>query len=454
MPPVSGKNTIPSSQNSTLTPPSPFVGLGNPPFTDPVRLALAFVGVCIVHTMTAHTPIPPEHRIEHLVSMVLGPVGEGVQSFNSIVLFAVKIGRGDWPTIRRPTSPHDVISAGAMAIRVPTRFTELLDYGPYGWKRVTQDTPICEFGADAVNDLLVDAVICRLPPLSRITPGTAMPPLFPASNKLNTAFAILQLVYSAAQAYMQYEILIFAQGLSSPYLIAIPYLYMSFLNMIANLVQGSYTHVTIIPPLRSSTNTIAPTVLSQPPSDNPTNEPDNTVPLGIDEDPVDGRQTERDAESVVVMPSDSAPGLTPLNASENNDSSPRSSGSAEEFDEWMRRQYPHIKLHDSGPLEALAYFLHHSTALAVTLTWVGLLTGFKASVCPSQVFILLGVLMDPILHLLLGVLQKWDGSPRWAKEIWRGLGAILTIKLLAWGFNVIGAVFAAKNLYQILLEGT
>ena len=452
MPPLPGEHALPFPQNSTLALPNPFVAFSNPPFTVPVQLVLAFVGVCIVHAMTAHTSIPPQHRIGQLTSMVLGPVGEGVQSFNSIVLFAIKIGRGDWPTIRRPTPPHDAISAGAMAIRVPKRFANFLDYGPFGWTRVSPDTPVSEFGADTFNDVVpgVDTVICSLPPLSRMTPGTATPPLFPASNKLNTAFAILQLAYSAAQAYMQYEILIRVQGLSSPYLIAIPYLYMSFINMIANLVQGSYTHITVIPPVRSSTDTSPPTSVSETIPENPANQLDNVPSLDVDGDSVEGQRTERDAESVVVTPSDeSATELSRRNAIENSDLVRESSNVAEEFDQWMRRKYPHIELHDSGPLEPLAYFLHHSIALTVTLVWVGLLTSFKLGIYPSQVFILLALIMDPILHLLLGVLQKWDV---W-KDMWEGLGAVVAIKLLAWGFNIIGNVSAAGNLYQILMEG-
>jgi hypothetical protein len=444
MPPVPGEHALPFPQNSTLTLPNPFVALSNRPFTVPVQLVLVIVGVCIVHAMTAHTPIPPQHRIGQLASMVLGPVGEGVQSFNSIVLFVIKIGRGDWPTIRRPTPPHDAISAGAMAIRVPKRFAKFLDYGPFGWTRVSQDTPVSEFGADEFNDVVpgVDTVICSLPPLSRITPGRATPPLFPTSNKLNTAFAILQLAYSVAQAYMQYEILIRVQGLSSPYLIAIPYLYMSFINMIANLVQGSYTHITVIPPVRSPTDTSPPTSVSEPLPDNLANELDNLAPrLDVDGDSVEGQRTERDAESVVLPPSDeSVTEFSRRNASENSDSVRESSNVAEEFDEWMRRQYPHIELHDSGPLEPLAYFLHHSIALTVVLVWVALLTGFKPGIYPSQVFILLGLIMDPILHLLL-VLQKWDV---W-KDMWEGLGAVVAIKLLAWGFNIIGSVSAAPR---------
>jgi hypothetical protein len=227
---------------------------------------------------------------------------------------------------------------------------------------------------------------------------------------------------------------------------------MSFINMIANLVQGSYTHITVIPPVRSPTDFSPPTSVPETLPDNLANEIDTAAPLGVDGDSLEGQRTERNAESVMVTPSDESRAATELsrrNAIENSDSVSESSPVAEGFDEWMRRKYPHIELYDSGPLEPLAYFLHHSIALTVTLVWVGLLTCFNPGIYPSQVFILLGLIMDPILHLLLGVLQKWDV---W-KDMWEGLGAVVAIKLLAWGFNIIGGVSAAGNLYQILMEG-
>lgn len=54
-----------------------------------------------------------------------------------------------------------------MAIRIPHTFAQLLDYGPFGWTRVSQDTPVCEFDADSFNDIvpLLDTVVCSFPPL-------------------------------------------------------------------------------------------------------------------------------------------------------------------------------------------------------------------------------------------------------------------------------------------------
>ena len=72
--------------------------------------------------------------------------------------------------------------------------------------------------------------------------------LFPSVNKFNTTLAILQWIYSVFQGYCLYGSMIHDYGFSSPFLIILSYIYMSFMNSIAKLVQGSYTHVTIILP--------------------------------------------------------------------------------------------------------------------------------------------------------------------------------------------------------------
>ena len=88
------------AQNTTSTPPSFLV---NPPFSAPIQVALFFVGVCVVHAMTAYVPIPDssEDRWGRILSMIIGPVGAGASPFHSIVVFAVKICRGKYGT-----APH------------------------------------------------------------------------------------------------------------------------------------------------------------------------------------------------------------------------------------------------------------------------------------------------------------------------------------------------------------
>ena len=174
-----------------------------------------------------------------------------------------------------------------------------------------------------------------------------MPPIFPASNKLNITFAILQLAYLAAQAYLQYEFTIHRQGLSSPYLIAIPYLYMSFINMIANLVQGSYTHITIIPPHPSSINTS--NTISVTPHDINHDQHESVAPGAVDEmvefeDTEEGERFDGTRSGETTLESVSGDDVGTL-ATEI-----RSQMLAEEFDEWLSRSYPQIKIRESGLL--------------------------------------------------------------------------------------------------------
>ena len=109
------------SQNSSLVSPPSLAALSGVPFSASVQVALFFVGVCVVHTVTAHVPIPEciENSFGRFVSMILGPVGSGAASFNSIVLVAVKIATGNWTWCRTQAPLHDAISAGAVAIRIP-----------------------------------------------------------------------------------------------------------------------------------------------------------------------------------------------------------------------------------------------------------------------------------------------------------------------------------------------
>ena len=64
-------------------------------------------------------------------------------------------------------------------------------------------------------------------------------------------------------AYIQYAPLIRDRGLSSPFLIALPFLYMNVLNLIANLVERSYQYITILSPIhRYGPNPSRPTTFS------------------------------------------------------------------------------------------------------------------------------------------------------------------------------------------------
>lgn len=423
-----------------------------PPFTVVVQVAVFFVGICLVHTVTAHVPIPTciDDSLGRFFSMILGPIGSGAASFNSIFLFSVKMGRGNWFCRRNWSSLHDAISAGAVVIRIPVRFTPVLNESPFDWRRVKDCVPKIDGNTfhqhspsrENPND---ETVLCSLPANSRLTTNSVKP--FPSSNKLNTVFAILQLVYSAAQAYIQYEPMIRNQGLSSPFIIAIPYLYMNFINLIANLVQGSYMHITIIPPtvteITNSLNSSTENLTAEGDNSNespretemtPESSPSLALPAQIPSENEVARLSRELEESPVEHPGSQ----TDINQTQRQ--SPPMEDPRKEFERWLQTHYPQIEFEESPSLSSIAFFMHYSISLATILVWIGLLTGFKTGYSPSQPLLLLAVIIDPILHLLLATAQAWEGCPQ---GILMGLGANFTIKLLAWGFNLIGCISAA-----------
>jgi hypothetical protein len=91
MPPICSRFSSPALPNSTST----LTIVKTSPFSAPVQLnAPSFVSVCFIHAMIIHSPVPSVHTFHWtIVEMILGPAGAGVVSFNSIVIFAVKIGK-------------------------------------------------------------------------------------------------------------------------------------------------------------------------------------------------------------------------------------------------------------------------------------------------------------------------------------------------------------------------
>ena len=438
----------------------PLSSLLNPPFGAPIGVALFFIGVCIVHTMTTPVPIPNPIGDTwcQALSMILGPVGVGCSSFNSIVILAVKIARRKCGTFNNHV-PHDAISAGALAIRIPRRFTGAIVISPFGWRKLKNGIPLIDIDAHAFATRSYDptprngeddTILYCLPPTSRVNMSIK---LFPATNKLNSAFAILQLIYSLVQAYIQFDPLIRIQGLSSPFIIAIPYLYMSLINLMANLAQGSYTHVTIIPParkLRQNSTTPPPSIISQfdPSTDGNIHEAiiasvDASTSTAItpqihDVGPLSQELGETSVEHDLEMQNE----LNQVQPETQNEDV--SLG----FNHWLETHFPQVEIEEHRSLSSIAYFAHYTLALAVVLTSIGLLTGFQTGDSPSS-FLLLATILDPLLHLTLAAGQAWVSRPRWATNILRGLGAVGTIKLLSWAFNLLGCHFAGKTLLQI-----
>jgi len=256
---------------------------------------------------------------------------------------------------------------------------------------------------------------------------------------------------------MQYEQMIHSQGLSSPFIIAVAYLYMSLINLIANLVQGSYTHVTIIPSTPTTNTSSTSFSSAHIVEDTPTNDasPPTTMTVIATADQTDaGDETstsEVEAEESEDLPEleSSGQGHDETNQPQPQSQPPRPEELRRELENWLQTRFPQIEFDYYPPLSSIAFFSHYLIALVIILTCIGLLTGFQPGTFPSQTFLLLAVILDPILHLLLAVGQAWSGWPHRIMVIVRGLGVLGIVKIVAWIGNLIGCFFGAKILFEI-----
>ena len=359
----------------------------------------------------------------------------------------------------------DAMSAGAIAIQIPRRFLSTLNENG-SWRPLSHQISDRQIfwhaeqrdGANAPPRNTHDGItgtardvfseepmLYSLPPTSRITCNTLVQ-VFRSSNKIVIAVTLLQLIYTAFKVYIQYGLLIRDRGLSTPFLVAIPYLYMSFVNLIANLVQGCYTHVTTIEP-RLALSVATPTVPDPdviPMADHAVGEVRSTEGLFREQNETrlhgEGHSDGPTIELSSVVDQSSAPTMaTPVAIRPDL---------ATEFGEWLQTNFPQIHIEEHPFLPRIAFFLHYTLSLAVILIWIGLLTSFHPGAGSSQIYFLLAIILDPLLHLLLALVQT---RHEW-KKYTCGLGVIWAIKSIVWGFNLWGCFVAGKELYRIYDE--
>ena len=85
-----------------------------------------------------------------------------------------------------------------------------------------------------------------LPPGVEFNENLRNKKITPESSALSSLIAVTQIILSVVQLYNKYDPSVATQGLSSPYLIVIPYFLMSFVNLLANVFVGSYRRVTML----------------------------------------------------------------------------------------------------------------------------------------------------------------------------------------------------------------
>ena len=110
-------------------------------FPAAIRVILFFINIWILPALTLHSPIPESfgQKFSRSVWTFLDPIGSSLSSFQTLVVFAVCIMKGN---CRSPL--HDAISAGVTAISIPRQFEGMIPRHPCSWRKLNHNIPIVD----------------------------------------------------------------------------------------------------------------------------------------------------------------------------------------------------------------------------------------------------------------------------------------------------------------------
>ena len=223
---------------------------------------IAFVVTNIIaHAATIRLPAGANRSsiMLRILAAIVQPVTAGDVAFRALWRWATR-----WRNPRRLITAfggdklEDAATAGALAISIPLTFAPLL---VGRWEMVDNSRKITVLGnrkyfgsPDGKRQLPFKPVATYpryipfiVPSDTVFQPRLAAIRIPPSSSALSHIIAIGQAGLSARQLYLNYGYSITAQGLSSPYLVVIPYMLMSMVNFVANTLVSNFRRVTIIP---------------------------------------------------------------------------------------------------------------------------------------------------------------------------------------------------------------
>lgn len=138
-------------------------------------------------------------------------------------------------------------NAEAVIIHIPhEHFVTVLSLR---WRSLYDEDPRREMSAPVHNRLEFFFVPCSAEAMDLPTRKTKIYAQHLASQ---SAIAIYQVVYSSVEIFVNHWSDIRQQGLSSPYVLVIPYAFMSLVNLLANTMVPVYPQVTVLEPLPDS----------------------------------------------------------------------------------------------------------------------------------------------------------------------------------------------------------
>ena len=219
------------------------------------NLGLFFGANILAHAATIHprTGATKTNTFRRMLLMLVAPITAGTVATHAIITFVLGIKNHGWKAhfLRAAEKLEDAVPAGAVAILVPK---DLAPVVAGRWKLVGSERHSLYLNNEPTenprepyipaDDTYLEFI---LPPQSRL-PGYKKHKFFPSSSFANELIAVIQLIYGVYQLVSQYGPEIQTMGLSSPYICAIPYLFMSLVNLLANILMENYSHIVVLPP--------------------------------------------------------------------------------------------------------------------------------------------------------------------------------------------------------------
>jgi len=218
-----------------------------------------FVGANIfAHAATIYprTGATKTNSFLRMMYMLVAPITAGTVATNAILTFFLGVykRRVKWTSFFSSREElSEAVPAGGVGILIPRDLAPVL---AGRWKLVGDARHSLMLNHSKTHprhskephipshDSLLEFI---LPPQSKL-PGYEGYKFYPSSGAGSELVAVAQLIYGVYQLVSDYGSEIQLMGLSSPYVCVIPYLVMSLVNLVANLLMPSYTHIVIIPP--------------------------------------------------------------------------------------------------------------------------------------------------------------------------------------------------------------
>lgn len=358
-----------------------------------------YLGTLVIHIMSVHvaTPESMRDRLSRWLAIVFSPVTAGLSAIKPLIIMGTEIIREE---ALSPSPAQRALWAGAVAVQISPEHIQTVQR--LGWKRVGRGIPLV--GRTQANGAHSPTFFILLE-TSRFTDDRYNQISLPSiSNIPGVVIACLQLLYTLLiQGFGQYAYAIRDQGLSSPYVVVLPYLYMSLINLIANFLEDTYTSITVIPP-----------VPHQAP-----------VAAEDDESRQDGSQDSLHISTISAPPAAFF----------------ETESTSEAFYQWFETVYPGVELDDQLMINAIPLF-HHITAAITMILILAFLTGLKSSNSVGALFVI-NISVDVMLHPALNTLYERCMEGLWRKRI------INLVRVICWLIHISAFVVSTNRLYHL-----